>query len=202
MLLLTLAFAQEPPVEDEEALGAFEPLVEQSVAPTALEPRLEVGVQLGVSAPRSALKAGANPALVGTWSPVPAGGRLRLGVQLGLATSSGSGLAQGEAWEARQTGLELHGLLAVRALPREAPVSPELVLGLGAAQVWALTESAGGAVVDAQQGLSWMAGPALSAELPLGSLSLQVVAAGLSPTALGAPSGLALRPSIGWRWHR
>ena len=38
--------------------------------------------------------------------------------------------------------------------------------------------------------------------IDIDDLSLQVLASGLSPTALGAPSGLALRPSIAWRWHR
>ena len=202
MWLLTAALAQDLPLEDEEDLGAFEPLVEESVATGVIEPRLEVGAQLGLSAPRSALKAGATPALLATWSPVAAGGRLRAGVQLGLATSAGAGMTQGVAWEARQTALELHGLVGLRALSRSAPVSPELLLGLGAAQVWAVSESAGGAIVEGQQGLSWVAGPALSAELPLGSISLQVLAAGLRPTALGAESGLAIRPSIAWRWHR
>lgn len=204
MLWLSLILAQDeiPPDEQLPDFEAIEAIEARDIAPERIAARVEVGPQLGLLAPRSALQAGPGPGLTVAWSPETMAGRLRVGGSFGWSTASTDGVTEGAAWDAREHHVDLIAVASVRAFGRLAPVSPELSAGLGAQQFSTVVDSPGGRTLDRGLRPVWRVGPGLTAAMPVGSLSLEVLIEGTTNPALGAESALALRPQVAWRWHR
>lgn len=164
---------------------------------TAFASELTLSAQVGLYAPRSALRAGPVLGLSSAFSPDLASGRLRVGGRWSWATGSGEGTAQGAAWAAREHHLAGVAELGARALPREAPVSPELVVAFGVQRVHAVVESPGGRMVERTFTPIARVGPSLAVDTGPGRLTLQALVQ-VQPPSLGAASGLALLPAATW----
>ena len=164
---------------------------------TAFASEVTVSAQAGLYAPRSALRAGPVLGLSSAFSPEVASGRLRAGLQWSWATGSGEGVVEGAPWTAREHHLAGLAEVGARALPRQAPVSPELVVAVGVQRVHAVVDSPGGRMIDRSWTPVARAGPALAVDVGSGRLTLQALVQ-LQPPSLGASSGLALVPAATW----